>query len=218
MDVTAVHRNLDRVRHRIADAGGDVDRVGVLAVTKGFGPDAVEAAVEAGLGDVGENYAQELLGKARFVGPGPRWHFIGRLQSNKVRHLAGTVAVWESLDRPSVIDEVARRSPGAAVFVQVNAADDEAKGGCAPAETADLVARATDAGLAVRGLMTVGVAGDVAATGSAFATVADLADRLDLEHRSMGMSDDLETAVKAGSTLIRVGTALFGPRPANEGP
>lgn len=217
IDASTVAANLDRIRDRIASAGGDPDTISVVAVTKGFGPDAVVAALGAGLVDLGENYAQELRDKAGVPAgrphlPTPRWHFIGRLQSNKVRLVADAVDVWQSLDRPSVIDEVARRRPGAAVFVQVNAADEVGKGGCAVADTPDLVARARDRGLDVTGLMTVGVAGDDAATESAFAAVADLADGLELRHRSMGMSGDLETAVRTGTTMIRVGTALYGPR------
>lgn len=216
IDGAEVRGNLDRVRARIADAGGDPDGIAVLAVTKGFGADAVRAASEAGLRAVGENYAQELVDKAEELDdlePPPEWHFIGRLQSNKVRALAGLVACWQSIDRPSLVDELAKRAPGARVLVQVNAAGEAGKGGASPAETADLVARGRDAGLDVTGLMTVGVLGDDTATAAAFRSVADLADRLELPERSMGMTGDLDAAVRAGTTMVRVGTGLFGARP-----
>ena len=213
VDPAHVRQRLDAVRDRIAGAGGDPHRVRVLAVTKGFGPEAVRAALDAGLPAVGENYAQELLDKAAVLGVGPEWHFIGRLQSNKVRQLAGTVACWQSVDRPSLVDELARRSPGARMLVQVNATGEEQKGGAEPGEVAALVARGRDAGLDVAGLMAVGVFGDDAATERAFHHVVALADELGLPERSIGMTDDLELAVRAGSTMVRIGRALFGARP-----
>lgn len=213
-----VRANLARVRDQVADAGGDPDAITVVAVTKGFGADVPLAALGAGLVDLGENYAQELQHKAEAVddaGPGqaPRWHFIGRLQSNKVRLVADRVSCWQSVDRGSLVKELASRAPGARIYVQVNASGEDQKGGATPAATPDLVARARDAGLTVEGLMTVGVFGDEAATERAFTTVADLADRVGVPGRSMGMSGDLEAAVRAGTTMIRVGTALFGQRP-----
>ena len=216
IDPDDVRRNLDRVHERIADAGGDPDRITVLAVTKGFGADAVHAALAVGLPAVGENYAQELLDKATALdgdGSSPEWHFIGRLQSNKVRLLADRVSCWQSVDRPSLVDELASRAPGARVLVQVNASGEERKGGAAPGDTATLVARARDAGLDVVGLMTVGVLGDAGATAAAFDSVRTLADRLALPERSMGMTADLAEAVRAGTTMVRVGTGLFGDRP-----
>ena len=217
LDADVVRRRLGDVRQQIADAGGDPDRVSVLAVTKGFGPGAVVAAVEAGLGAVGENYAQDLVDKAEHLAsghrPSPEWHFIGRLQSNKVRILADHVACWQSVDRASLVDELARRAPGARIMVQVNAAEEASKGGATTTDAPDVVARARDAGLDVVGLMSVGVLGDDRATSAAFARVAELADRLELPERSMGMSGDLGAAVRAGTTMVRVGTALFGPRP-----
>ena len=154
-----VAERLAGVRRRIEQAGGGPDVV-VLAVTKGFGPDAIDAATSAGCGQVGENYAQELLAKlAGLRGSRPEIHFIGRLQSNKVKALAGVVDVWQTVDRPSLVDELARRAGGARVMVEVNVTDEPQKGGCPPSDAAALVARARDAGLSVEGLMTVGRAG-----------------------------------------------------------
>lgn len=220
IDAATVRAGLERVLGEVVDAGGDPDALTVVAVTKGFGIEAPRAALEAGLVDLGENYAQELREKADAVGVDgarPRWHFIGRLQSNKVRLVADHVTCWQSLDRASVVDEVARWVPGARVLVQVNAAGEEGKGGAALDAAPGLVARARDAGLDVTGLMAVGVAGDDRATEAAFGATVALADRLDLPERSLGMSADLTAAVRAGTTMIRVGTALFGPRPTGPG-
>lgn len=190
-------------------------RVAVVGVTKGFGADAVDAAVAAGCDAVGENYAQELLDKrATIERLGPEVHFIGRLQRNKVRQLVDIVDVWCSLDRWSAIDEVAKRAPGARVMIQVDTTGDPGKGGCDVGETAALVDRATERGLIVRGLMTVGpTGGDSEAARPGFRRVRALVDELGLDECSMGMSGDLVVAVEEGSTEVRVGTALFGPRP-----
>lgn len=214
IDPATVTTNLDRVRDQIVAAGGDPERVRILAVTKGFGPEAPNAALGAGLADLGENYAQELAEKAPAVGGDPTWHFIGRLQSNKVKLVADLVAVWQSVDRASLVDEIAKRAPGARILVQVNATGEDQKGGCAVPDVPDLVSRATEAGLTVEGLMTVGVDGDDAATALAFERVAGLVADLGLREASMGMTADLALAVRAGSTQVRIGRALFGPRPA----
>ena len=211
---------IEAVRNRIADAGGDPARILLLAVTKGFGPEVAVAAAEAGLVDLGENYAQELVAKAPVVAEHRevRWHAIGRLQRNKVRALAGIVHLWQSVDRTELGLEIARRSPGARVLVQVNVSDEPQKGGCAPADAPELVARLADAGLSVQGLMTVGRTGPPADARAGFSLLRRLADDLALPVRSMGMSADLESAVAEGSTLVRVGTSLFGARPPVPGP
>ena len=186
----------------------------MLAVTKGFGVDAVAAAAAAGIASIGENYAQELLTKldaARSAGLDV--HFIGRLQSNKVRQLAGAVAVWESIDRPALVAELARRAPGTTVLVQVAATGEPGKGGCPAGEVPALVEQARAAGLHVDGLMTVGpTVGGPEAARRAFRLVRAMVDDLRLSTCSMGMTDDLEVAVEEGSTEVRLGTALFGRR------
>lgn len=207
---------LAAIKRQIAD----VDRrftheVSVVAVTKGFGEWAIEAAVSAGCPAIGENYAQELAAKRdvieRLV---PEVHFIGRLQTNKVRLVADLVDVWASLDRASLVDEVAMRAPAARVLIQVDTTGDPAKGGCGVADVAELVARAREGGLVVEGLMTVGPTGEPAESARmGFRQVRNLVDDLGLDVCSMGMSADLEVAVQEGSTEVRIGTALFGPRP-----
>lgn len=211
-----VRAALAGVHDQIVAAGGDPARVQVLAVTKGFGPEVAAAAVGAGLTDLGENYAQELVGKAPVVAEDAdsavRWHFIGQLQSNKVRALAPWVSVWQSVDRASQIDEIAKRAPGATMYVQANATQEMTKGGCPLAEVPALVDYGRTLGLDVNGVMTLGAAGDERSTAAAFAAVAAVADACELVHRSMGMSGDIGAAVAAGSTMIRIGTALFGNR------
>lgn len=220
MDPASVRAGLDAVRDRIGAAGGDPERVTVVAVTKGFGVDAVDAALAAGAVHLGENYAQELVAKddTRAPGPEPVWHFIGGLQRNKVRALAGRVSLWESVDRLSLGAEIARRDPGARVLVQVNISEEASKGGCRPAEAEDLVGALGDLGLDVAGLMGVAAPGDGSRARGQFASLAALAHALGLPELSMGMSADLESAVAEGATIVRVGTALFGPRPPRPAP
>jgi pyridoxal phosphate enzyme (YggS family) len=208
------------VRRRIEAAGADPVSVTLVAVTKGFDRSAVDLGLAVGLVDLGENYAQELLAKVdagtpaqRAGGPTPvRWHAIGRLQRNKVRALAPHVALWQSVDRPELGAEIARRAPGAAVLVQVNVSDEPRKGGCRPEATAGLVGALVAEGLAVAGLMAVAADGGPDAARPGFRRLRRLADDLGLAERSMGMSADLDAAVAEGATMVRVGTALFGPR------
>jgi PLP dependent protein len=198
--------------------------VRVVGVTKGFGPDAVRAALDAGLRDLGENYAAELVAKAGAEageggggsgGLGRRavWHFLGAIQRNKVAALAPVVGVWQSVAREVEGARIARFAPGATVMVQVDVTGRAGRNGCPADGVGDLVGRLRALDLDVVGLMTVAAQGRDAAE-TAFGQVARLADELGLKERSMGMSDDLEPAVAAGSTMVRVGRALFGTRPA----
>jgi hypothetical protein len=209
-------RQLDALRSRIAG----VDRrwthpVRVVAVTKGFDERAVDAAAAAHCDAIGENYAQEILAKRPALErSGADIHFIGHLQSNKIRQLVDVISVWSTVDRPSLVDELAKRSPGATVRLQVNTTDEPQKGGCAPDAVGELIDRARERGLHVEGLMTIGPtdAGPEAAR-PGFAALRRLVDEFGLDECSMGMTADLEVALEEGSTEIRVGTALFGPRP-----
>lgn len=216
VDPTHVRDAVAAVRHRIVAAGGG-DEVVLLAVTKGFGADAIEAAVAAGCTAIGENYAQELVAK-RDAAAAAEVHFIGQLQTNKVRQVAGLVQVYETVDRDRLAIEIAKRDPGARVLVQVDTSGEPGKGGCPIGELDALVAIVRDAGLDLRGLMTVGPTdGGSEAARPGFRAVRAALDRLGLEVCSMGMSDDLEVAVQEGSTQVRVGSALFGPRPVRTG-
>jgi pyridoxal phosphate enzyme (YggS family) len=211
--VADVAVNLEAVRDRIARAGGDADSITVVAVTKQLDAEAVAAAAAAGIRDIGENYAQELVTKAAAAPPGVRWHFLGTVQRNKVKALAPVVSLWHGIDRVAAVDVVAARAPGAAVLIEVNASGEPGKGGCGVAYAPELVAHARTAGLEVRGLMTVAPLGSPDAARVAFRRLAELRDELALVELSMGMSGDLEIAVQEGATIVRIGTALFGPRP-----
>jgi PLP dependent protein len=224
--------NLHAVRARIATAaevaGRRVADVQLIGVTKTHPPEVCLAAIAAGLQDLGENRVQELVAKHPHV-PGARWHLIGRLQRNKVKDVVGRQVLVHSLDRRRLADALSRRAVERRVvqrvLVQVNVGDDPAKGGCQVDETLELVAYARDLpNLAVEGLMTVppmppeGVDHAEAARPH-FATLRRLRDAArarypEVVHLSMGMSADLEAAIAEGASMIRIGTALFGPRGA----
>lgn len=207
-----VAERLAEVQERIARAGGV--GVSVLPVTKTFGIEACWAAYRAGLGAVGENYAQEVVAKLGEVERPFEVHFIGQLQTNKVRQLAPIISVYETVDRPSVVAELAKRVPGARVLVQAAAIDEPGKGGCPLADVPALVESASAAGLTVQGLMTVGpTEGGPEAARAGFRATRAMMESLGLSICSMGMTDDLEVAVQEGSTQVRVGSALFGARP-----
>jgi PLP dependent protein len=214
MAVADVAANLAVVRERITRAGGDAGRITIVAVTKGFGAEAVRDALAAGLVDVGENYAQELRAKAEaLTGAEPRWHLLGHVQRNKVRSVAALVHLWQGVDRRAAGAEIAARSPGAHVLVQVNLGDEPQKSGCRFEEAPGVVDQLRDAALDVRGLMGIGPAGRPEGSRGGFRRLRELSDRLGLAEVSMGMTDDLEVAVQEGSTMVRIGRALFGPRP-----
>jgi pyridoxal phosphate enzyme (YggS family) len=212
--IAAVRARIDAAAQ---DGGRDPQEVTLVVVTKSVASEAIRDALAAGATDIGENRAQDLVAKARALctddAGAPRWHFIGRLQRNKVRAIAPYVSLWQSVDRDELVTEIARRAPGARVLVQVNVGGEQQKGGCAPADTAGLVAHCRAHGLDVEGLMTVPPeAGDPTPS---FVTLRSLSDELGLATCSMGMSGDYERAIRAGATMVRVGSAIFGPRPAD---
>lgn len=189
----------------------------IVAVTKTFGADVVRAAAAAGIATVGENYVDELEAKrAATADLALRWHFLGALQSNKIARAVRAADVLCGVSREAELSRIARARAGAIVYVQVDFTGAAGRNGAAPASVAGLVARGRDLGLDVAGLMTVAPPEPEGAR-RAFAATARLADDLGLVERSMGMSDDLELALGAGSTEVRVGRALFGPRGAVTG-
>ena len=228
--MSALADNLRAVRARIdaaaRAAGRDPASVGLLAVSKTWPADDVRALAVLGQRDFGENRAQELLGKAgELAGVDLRWHFVGQLQRNKAAAVARLGAVVHSVDRAALAGVLGRVGAETGrpveVYLQVDLGGPEgelaARGGAAPADVpalADAVA-ATD-GLRLLGLMAVAPRGEEPA--AAFARLAELSARVRADHPgaaglSAGMSGDLEAAVAAGSTLVRVGTAIFGDRP-----
>jgi hypothetical protein len=226
---------LSAVRERIAAAarraGRAPDAVTLVGVAKQQPAAVVAAAVRAGLGCVGENFAQEARAKIPAVremlaGAGvavPRWHFIGQLQQNKARLVAPLFDCVESVDRLALAAELDRRAAAAGrtldVLLQVNVSGEAQKGGVAPGELPGLVDAVSALGhLRLRGLMAIPEASDdPEASRPAFARLRALRDALgrpEVVELSMGMSADFEVAIEEGATLVRVGTALFGAREA----
>jgi pyridoxal phosphate enzyme (YggS family) len=228
MDFPALPASLAWVRETVARhqaVGGWSHPVRIVAVTKSHGPEAVRAALAAGLTDVGENRVQEALQKQEALpGVAVAWHLIGTLQRNKARHAAGRFALIHSVDRADLAAELDRRvSPGArqAVLVQVNCSDEPQKGGVEPeALPALLDGLGGLERLELRGLMTMSaLTDDVAEQRRAFRRLRELRDAAEaaghrLPELSMGMSGDYPVAVEEGATMIRLGTVLFGERGA----
>lgn len=217
--------NLDRVRERVARAAERAGRrpqdVLLIGVSKTVDIERIRAAVAAGVPALGENRVQEAKAKVEALGHPVDWHLIGHLQTNKVRDALAVFDVIHSLDRLELARELDRRAggPPVRVLVQVNVAGEASKGGFGP----DGVAAALDEirrlpGLRVLGLMTIPPAvADAEAARPWFRLLADLAKRAGLAELSMGMSADFEVAIEEGATMVRVGTAIFGPRPARPG-
>lgn len=212
----------DRIRHH-QGIGGWTHPVRIVAVTKTHGPEAVRAAVAAGLQDVGENRVQEALAKQDQLTDLPvRWHLIGTLQRNKARHAVGRFALIHSVDRADLAGELARRvAPGGRqpVLVEVNCSGESQKGGVDPAGLPALLERIRELpALELRGLMTMAALNaDVAGQRDAFGQLRSERDRMTaagypLPELSMGMSGDYPIAVEEGATMVRLGTLLFGER------
>jgi PLP dependent protein len=216
------------VRDRIDAAvrrGGHGQVVTIVAVTKTHGPDAVQAAWDAGLGDVGENRIQEAVPKMDAVSAPVRWHLIGHLQRNKVKALP-RFELLHSLDSSRLADAVSEVGSASArpvnALVQVNVVGEETKGGFARAEWSAAAERLRGlAGIHVRGVMTMApFEADESTLRLAFAGARDARDVLrtaghdSATELSMGMSNDYEVAVEEGATIVRLGTILFGARPA----
>jgi hypothetical protein len=217
--VEQVQFNLARIHDRIHMAGGDPGAVTIVAVTKEQPADAIDAALALGLVELGENRADALVDRAAsHAVPEARWHYLGQVQRNKVRRVAPFVALWQSVDRAEVGAAIARHAPEAEVLVQVNLSDDPQRGGAAFSAVPSLVRDLQHEGLRVRGLMAVGPQGGPEAARSGFTAVVAQADELGLPVRSLGMSDDIEVAIACGSTMVRVGAALFGARPQSTRP
>ena len=225
--VREVAQRLEELRGRIERAcelcGREASAIRVLAVTKGFGPEAIEAAIQANIADIGENYLQQAQAKfARVEWPSRvKRHFIGSIQ-RKARKIAALFDVVQTVESAVTGRELDRAAAQAGktldILIQVNIAHDD-RSGVAP-ENASALARDLAAlpNVRLRGVMAVGPL-DPSQSSAAFARAASAYDALAREHEcvdtlSMGMTGDLEAAIAAGATMVRVGTALFGPRPA----
>ena len=228
MSYAELPSRLARVRETIAQhqqAGGWTHPVRIIGVVKTHPPEAVRAAVAAGLEAVGENRVQEALAKMAVVGEAPiAWHLVGTLQRNKVRQIVGRFAMLHAVDRPELVAELGRRIPPAApqaVLLEVNCAGESAKAGVTPEELPSLLdAAAACPSLRVEGLMTMApFTDDVAVQRAVFQRLRELRDQAErrgfrLPHLSMGMSGDYAAAVEQGATMVRLGTVLFGERVA----
>ncbi|MCB9741081.1 MAG: YggS family pyridoxal phosphate-dependent enzyme [Alphaproteobacteria bacterium] len=214
-----------RVRAACAAAGRDEQEVRLIAVSKTRPLQDVLHAAAAGQVDFGENYAQELRDKGveqdgLSDAPLLRWHFIGHLQRNKVRYVAGRAALIHTVDSLRLAQEIGKRAESPqGVLVQINVGDEDAKSGAPIAGALDLCeAIAALPGVDLQGLMCIPPAREQAEeVGPFFAILAELAQEgrqrgLPLRELSMGMSSDFEVAIRHGATLVRVGTAIFGHR------
>lgn len=225
----AIAGRLAALRQRVSAAaqaaGRDVRSITVLAVTKGQRPERLRAALALGLNEFGENYLPEALPKIHELrDAAPVWHFIGRLQANKTRPVAEHFSWVHSIDRLKVAERLsvqrARSAPPLNLCVQVNVMDEASKGGVAPHQALELLHQlVTLPQLRLRGLMCMlpyGATPEQQREGFGRLRAihaAALAQGLELDTLSMGMSADLEQAIQEGSTMVRIGTALFGERP-----
>ena len=216
--------NLDRVRERVARAaaraGRRPDDVLLIGVSKTVAEDRIRAAVAAGIAALGENRVQEAKAKIEALGHPVPWHLIGHLQTNKARDAVALFDVIHSVDRLDLAREIDKRAQAAGrvveVLVEVNVASEAQKGGVAPDALAPLLdAMSALSAVRVRGLMAIPPAVENADDSrSWFSALRTLAERHGLKELSMGMSADFEAAIEEGATMVRVGTAIFGPRPS----
>ena len=226
--MTRITEQLARLRARIdaaaRSAGRDPAEIRILAVSKRQPPALVQAAIEAGVTNLGENYLQDALARIEACGPGPVWHFIGRLQSNKSRSVAEHFNWVETLDNQRLADRLSSQRPAdqapLQVLIQVAPRGGSGRGGVPPEDVEALAAHVAQLPrLKLRGLMIMPMP-DLAdaelrrefAAGRELLAKLRAAGHPDLDTLSMGMSQDLEAAVAEGSTQLRIGTDLFGPR------
>ena len=229
--MSLIAQNLTEIQRRLAAAalraGRDLAAVRLVAVTKTVDLERLQEAVAAGHTLFGENYVQEAKKKIAALGPGLTWHFIGHLQTNKAKAAVGVFELIHSVDRlrlaQTLEQAAARLGKVQDILIQVNVAGEETKSGADPGEVQDLLlAISKMPHLRVKGLMTMPPwLSDPEEVRPYFQALRELRDRLrqarlvegDLPELSMGMTGDFEAAVEEGATLVRIGTAIFGPRP-----
>jgi hypothetical protein len=224
--MAAVAARYEAVRRQVADAadvaGRDPSEVTIVAVTKTVGIEDIRLALHAGMLDLGENRVQEFIGKHGLF-PEARWHFIGTLQTNKVKDVVGRAHLIHSVDSCRLIDEIAHRAQLAGieqqVLLQVNVSGEATKHGFSPHEVREALVEASHRpGVLVRGLMTMAPFGRAEDARWVFRELRELRDSLremplngvEIDELSMGMSNDYCVAVEEGATLVRVGRAIFG--------
>ncbi|MBN1829719.1 MAG: YggS family pyridoxal phosphate-dependent enzyme [Deltaproteobacteria bacterium] len=228
--MNSVRENITRIKDRISEAAGRAGRnpaaVRLMAVTKTVEDDRIQAAIEAGITLMGENYVQEAKRKIELMGKDVQWHMIGHLQSNKAKYAVRLFDMIHSVDSLDLARELDRRSREAGrvidVLLEVNLSGEESKSGCSPDEAFNLAVGCSGfPNLALKGLMTMPPwCEDPEAARPYFRKLCELKERINgkklpgiaLNELSMGMSGDYEVAVSEGATIIRIGTAIFGPR------
>lgn len=210
---------LERVARAADRVGRDVSEITIVAVSKTMTRDQILEVYDQGHRDFGENRAQELAEKAPGLPDDIRWHFVGALQSNKARLVRGITVLLHSMDRRSLASAWLKgKGHAPPVLAQVNLGEESQKAGIAPSDVGEAVAWMLDMGLQVEGLMAIPpIPGSPEDSRPHFIRLRELRDEAIKQHPSvtrlsMGMSDDFETAIEEGSTLIRVGRAIFGPR------
>lgn len=226
-----IAENVEQIRKRIHRAcersGRDLRSVRLIAVSKTFEAEKIREVVEAGLNDIGENFVQELRDKrAALNNPDIRWHFVGHLQSNKVKYITDFIYLIHSIDHQSVAEEIDKRGARIGrtvdVLIEVNTTREKTKFGVLPESTVEFAkSLAHFKSLKLKGLMTIGLfLPDPEASRPAFQTLRSLRDEVmrvgienaEMTELSMGMTNDFEVAIEEGATMIRLGTAIFGPR------
>ena len=225
-DFSYISDNLRVIRSRIAEAQDkyreSVDDVRIMAVTKTVAPEAVNHAVSLGIGLLGENRVQEYLSKAEMYDSSAEVHFIGHLQTNKVKYIIEPMTMIQSVDSIRLAEEIGRLAVKNGkvmdILCEVNIGGEDSKSGVSPEEIRDLICAASEVeGIRIRGLMTIPPPGN---TDIFLGRMQELYNKLRSENingikmdtLSMGMSSDYAEAVKYGSTIVRIGTALFGAR------
>jgi hypothetical protein len=223
-NIAEIRRRIDRACRR---AGRNPGEVTLLAVSKTFSAEAIDEALAAGVKDIGENYVQEVLAKReKLIHRDVRWHFIGHLQSNKVKYIAEWIHLIHSVDNVGLAREIDRRALQAGrridVLIEVNTTGEQSKFGVKPdAAVAFVKSLEPFANIRVAGLMTIGpFLPDPEGSRPMFRTLRALRDdiaglhqaNVDMQHLSMGMTGDFEVAIEEGATIVRIGTAIFGKR------
>ena len=230
-EIPMIAENIAAIRTRVQSIcgkmGRGVDSVQLVAVSKTFGYEVVEEALSTGMQDFGENYVQELEEKHRQLGDRPvRWHFIGHLQTNKVKYIAPYVDLIHSVDNLRLAQELQKRATQAGrtldVLIEVHTTDEATKYGADPGRVVELAKEISRLDhVRLQGLMTMGpFSEDPGDSRPSFRTVTELKRSIEnegiegvtMDRLSMGMTHDYEVAIEEGSTIIRIGTAIFGPR------
>jgi len=218
----------EKIKNACLAAGRNPDSVTLIAVTKTFGFLEIDEVARAGVHDVGENYVQEVREKkTKVTEPGIRWHFLGHLQSNKVKYIAEWVHLIHSVDNDNVAAEIQKRGAMLGrvmdVLIELNTSGEQTKFGVKPGKAVDLVRQISYLpNLNVQGLMTIGpFTSDPEDSRPSFRLLKTVFEEINsakllrqpMRHLSMGMSHDFTVAIEEGSTMVRIGTAIFGTRP-----